>query len=67
MTTTQRKSRILDEMLETAQGLHGAGLISKRRMGELDALGKRPIPEAPQPDRTQRVGGGVVTEISKKN
>ncbi|CAE6714823.1 hypothetical protein [Candidatus Nitrotoga fabula] len=38
MTTTKRKSRILDEMHETARGLHGAGLISKRRMGEFDAL-----------------------------
>ena len=38
MTSTQRKSRILDEMHETARGLHGAGLISKRRMGEFDAL-----------------------------
>ena len=38
MTTTQRKSRILEEMQETARGLHGAGLISKRRMGEFDAL-----------------------------
>jgi len=32
MTTTNRKSRILDEMHQTARGLHGAGLISKRRM-----------------------------------
>lgn len=38
MTTTERKSRILDEMHETARGLHGAGLISKRRMSEFDAL-----------------------------
>jgi putative transcriptional regulator len=38
MTTTKRKSRILNEMHETARGLHGAGLISKRRMAEFDAL-----------------------------
>jgi putative transcriptional regulator len=38
VATTKRKSRILDEMHETVQGLHGAGLISKRRMGEFDAL-----------------------------
>ncbi len=38
MATTLRKSRILDEMHETAQGLHSAGLISKTRMGEFDAL-----------------------------
>lgn len=38
MTTTKRKSRILDEMHETAHGLHDAGLISKRRMREFDAL-----------------------------
>lgn len=33
-----RNSRILNEMHETARGLHGAGLISKRRMGEIEAL-----------------------------
>lgn len=38
MTTTKRKSRILDEMHETTRGLHDAGLISKRRMHEFDAL-----------------------------
>lgn len=38
MSTTRRKSRILSEMHETAQGLHGAGLITKRRMAEFDAL-----------------------------
>jgi len=38
MATTRRSSRILDEMLETARGLHGTGLISKRRMGEFEAL-----------------------------
>lgn len=38
MSTTKRKSRILEEMHETARGLHGAGLISKRRMGEFEAL-----------------------------
>lgn len=36
--TTKRKSRILDEIHETSDGLHKAGLISKRRMGEFDAL-----------------------------
>ncbi|HLR13312.1 MAG TPA: type II toxin-antitoxin system RelE/ParE family toxin, partial [Burkholderiaceae bacterium] len=38
MATTKRNSRILDEMHETARGLHSAGLISKRRMGEFEAL-----------------------------
>lgn len=38
MTMTKGKSRILDEMHETARGLHGARLISKGRMGEFDAL-----------------------------
>jgi len=38
MTTTKSKSRILEEIHETAQGLHGAGLISKRRMLEFDVL-----------------------------
>lgn len=36
--TTKRKSRILDEMHETARGLHHSGLIDKRRMGEFSAL-----------------------------
>lgn len=39
MATTKRKSRIVDEMHETVRGLHGAGLISKRRMGEFDMPG----------------------------
>ena len=38
MAKTERKSRIIDEMRETTRGLHGAGLISKRRMGEFEAL-----------------------------
>lgn len=38
MATKTRSSRILDEMHETARGLHGAGLISKRRMAEFDSL-----------------------------
>ena len=38
MATAKLKSRILDEMHETARGLHCAGVISKRRMGEFDAL-----------------------------
>jgi putative transcriptional regulator len=36
--TTNRKSRILREIHETAKGLHSTGLISKRRMGEFDLL-----------------------------
>jgi putative transcriptional regulator len=38
MTMPKRKSRILDEMHETASGLHKTGLISLRRMAEYDAL-----------------------------
>lgn len=38
MAIKKRKSRVIDELHETARGLHGAGLISKRRMGEFDAL-----------------------------
>jgi len=38
MATTRRKSRILEEMHETARGLHEIGLIDKRRMREFDAL-----------------------------
>ncbi|MBQ0831267.1 helix-turn-helix domain-containing protein [Marinobacter sp.] len=38
MTTTDHKSRILGEMHETALGLQTSGVISKRRMGEIEAL-----------------------------
>jgi putative transcriptional regulator len=38
MTNKIRKSRILAEVQETARGLHQAGVISKRRMHEYDAL-----------------------------
>jgi putative transcriptional regulator len=38
MATTKRKSRIFEEMHETAQGLYETGIISKRRMDELEAL-----------------------------
>ncbi len=44
---TQRKSRILEEMHETARGLQGAGLISKRRMSEFDALCQLAVHEIP--------------------
>ncbi|MGQ0592987.1 MAG: helix-turn-helix domain-containing protein [Gammaproteobacteria bacterium] len=47
MATTTRKSRILEEMHETACGLHEAGLISKRRMRELDALCHLDVEEMP--------------------
>lgn len=38
MAKIERKSRILNEMAETARSLDSAGLISKRRMGEFEAL-----------------------------
>jgi len=47
MATTKRNSRILDEIHETAQGLHTAGLISKRRMGEFEALSHLAVHEMP--------------------
>ncbi|RPE73221.1 putative transcriptional regulator [Tibeticola sediminis] len=47
MATTKRKSRILDEMHETARGLRSAGFISKRRMGEFDALCHLDVQEMP--------------------
>jgi putative transcriptional regulator len=47
MATTKRNSRILEEMHETARGLHGVGLISKRRMGEFDALCHLDVHEIP--------------------
>lgn len=67
MKPTGRKSRILDEVQETARGLHGAGLISKQRMREYDAFNhldvaevgsgrqaaERSVSEAAQLDRAQ--------------
>lgn len=44
---TKRKSRILEEMHETARGLRDAGLISKRRMGEFEALCHLDVEEMP--------------------
>ena len=38
MATKTFKSRLMAEIHETAAGLHSAGLISKRRMQEFDAL-----------------------------
>lgn len=38
MAMTKRKSRICEEMHETAQGLYETGIISKRRMDELEVL-----------------------------
>lgn len=38
MTNPNRRRRILEEVHETARGLHRADLISKRRMGEFEAL-----------------------------
>ena len=47
MTTIKRKSRILEEMQETLRGLHDAGLINKRRLGEFEALFHLDVHEMP--------------------
>ncbi len=47
MANAKNKSRILDEMHETARGLHSAGLISKRRMSEFEALRHLDVEEMP--------------------
>lgn len=47
MKTSKRKSRILDEMHQTAHGLHSAGLITKKRMSEFDALCGLDVREMP--------------------
>jgi UDPglucose 6-dehydrogenase len=39
MSPKSAKSRVLSEVLETAQGLQAAGLIGKRRMAEFESLG----------------------------
>mgnify|MGYP003417976415 FL=1 len=47
MATMKRKSRLLDEVHESARGLQSAGLISKRRMREFDALCHLDVHEMP--------------------
>lgn len=47
MTTTKRKSRILQEVHEMASDLHDIGLIDKRRMREFDALCHLDIKDIP--------------------
>lgn len=45
MTKRKAASRILESVHDTAQGLHSAGFIDKRRMREFDALCLAPIPD----------------------
>jgi len=55
MATKTRKSRLLEEMYETARGLHEIGLIDKRRMREFDTLCKLDIePLSPQQIKSLR-------------
>ncbi len=59
MNDKTRKSRILADVHETAVGLHRAGLIDKRRMGEF--IAQRAFAQAAEPDRAQGTGSGAVT------
>lgn len=44
-TRITKKSRILEAVHETARDLHAAGIISKRRMKDYDALCLVPVPD----------------------
>ncbi len=44
---TKTTSRLLDEMLETVQGLHQANLIDKQKRGEIEALCQLTVEEMP--------------------
>jgi putative transcriptional regulator len=44
-TKPKATSRLLDAVHETAQDLHAAGVISKRRMKKYDALCLVPVPD----------------------
>jgi DNA-binding transcriptional regulator YiaG len=44
-TKSQKTSRILDAVHETARDLHAAGFVSKRRMKDYEALCLVPVPE----------------------
>lgn len=46
-TSLRPRVSALDELHETARGLHGAGVISKRRMREFDALRQLDAREMP--------------------
>jgi putative transcriptional regulator len=43
--TKRKKSRILEEVHETAKGLHRIGLIDKRKMEKYDLLCLEPVPD----------------------
>lgn len=58
MATNRRRSRLLEEVRETANGLHGAGLVSKRRMGEFEALCHLEVPAMP-PQKIKALREGV--------
>ncbi len=47
MAAKNGKSRLIEELHETARGLHEAGLITKRRMREFDALRRLEVQEMP--------------------
>src|SRR5690554_5032977 len=53
MATTEGRSRLLDEVRETAGDLHKFGLISKRRLEEYDALCRTDDSRLPAPDIRQ--------------
>ena len=55
MTQAKRSSRLLGEVHEMARGLHRAGVISKRRMGEFDALCGVRAPQEMTPERIKQL------------
>ena len=55
MTQAKRNSRLLGEVHEMARGLHRAGVISKRRMGEFDALCGVRAPQEMTPERIKQL------------
>ena len=55
MTTQQKRSRLLGEVHEMARDLHRAGVISKRRMGEFDALCGVAAPQPMPPERIRQL------------
>lgn len=55
MTQKKRTSRMLSEVHEMARGLHRAGVISKRRMGEFDVLCGVAAPPPMPPERIRQL------------
>jgi putative transcriptional regulator len=56
------KTRVLSEMMEMAQALHGHGLISKQDMAKMKLINQRPPEYTPEKVTAIRVGKAKVSQ-----